>query len=472
MMLNSKRMFWITAITLPIISIFCFWYAVVTPWFCSGLCCIKKNKCAEVSVKGSLFEQKYEPVVKVLQRSLTSGWDLGASLFVAVDGNTVLDVAGGFKDKDKLSSYEYDTSTLNVVFSSGKVIETIAIAMLADRGLLDLEAPVSKYWPEFAQNEKGEITVKDILSHRSGSSFTFDETPAVEVLQDRDQRDSFIAKQKNLYPRGTVSYRAWGSAFISDAICRRVDPQSRTLERFIRDELFDKLEEEYYTPPSLTEKKWSTISKLHDISLSTLIFGLLPQIFLPGVYSNFLPNGHPLKLNAQDAIFFQRAISKQKHADGYSFFDQPNIPGTDKGAASYNDRLSFLSYDMMSGNSISNARAIGKAFDAFMNGKIVRDETLSEFTAQFPPAYDRVLTINVTYTAGGFGVTPNLPLGIKSTTCSGWFGIGGSVLLHCLIGNHKATISYVMNTMSPMLAPLRGVQLLEELVAVLLADSE
>jgi len=465
-------MFWITAITLPIISIFCFWYAVLTPWFCSGLCCINENNCAKVSVKGSLFEQKYEPVVKVLQHSLTTGWDLGASLFVTVDGNPVLDVAGGFKDMDKLSSYEYDTSTLNAVFSSGKVIETIAIAILADRGLLDLEAPVSKYWPEFAQNEKGEITVKDILSHRSGSSFQFDETPAVEVLQDRDQRDLFIAKQKNSYPRGTVSYRAWGSAFISDAICRRVDPQNRTLERFIRDELFDKLGEEFYTPPSLTEKQWSTISKVHDISLSTLIFGLFPQVFLPGVYSNFLPNGHPLKLSAQDAVFAQKIIMKQKHADGYSFFDQPNIPDTDKGAASYNDRSSFLSYDMMSGNSISNARAIGKALDAFMNGKIVRNETLSEFMVQFSPAYDRVLSMNVTHTAGGFAVTPNLQLGIKSTTCSGWFGIGGSMLLHCLIGDHKATISYVMNTMSPILAPLRGVQLLEELVAVLLADTE
>eukprot|EP01083_Nonionella_stella_P164663 545692_1 len=98
----------------------------------------------------------------------------------------------------------------------------MGMALLADRGLLDIDKPIAMYWPEFGQKGKGDVTVKDVLSHRSGSMSVYENTPDVGVLQDPESRDNFLASQRFLYPRGTVGYRAWASAFYMDAVCRRV----------------------------------------------------------------------------------------------------------------------------------------------------------------------------------------------------------------------------------------------------------
>ncbi len=414
--------------------------------------------------------------------NFNSGWDLGASLFVIVDGNPVIDVAGGFKDQEKTAIY--DSSTINLVFSSGKIMEALSIALLEDKGLLNIEEPVAKYWPEYGQNGKSEITIKDILTHRSGSSFSFDKTPSLDVLQSLDKRDEFVASQSYLYPRGTVSYRMLASAFICDAVCRRVDPKKRTLATFISEELFEnKLggEEVFISPPIIGKKDSkgqlyeTKFSKVHDISTSTMLLGLLPQVFLPNIYSKILPNGHYLKIDANEASFFKSFLLKQKHKDGFSFFDQPTIPDFDSGAASYNNHSSYLTYEMMSANSISNAKALAKAFDAFMNSNgdrdgddvVVREKTLTKFLTPLPEAYDRLLMKNFTHATGGWTITPNEIVPSPQAECHGWFGAGGSMLLHCKIGDHNVTFSYVMNAMAPTFRVDRGMVLLNELTALL-----
>ncbi len=398
---------------------------------------------------------------------IKQGWDLGASMFVMVDENAVIDVAGGFKDQQKTAVY--DSSTINMIFSNGKIMEALSIALLEDKGLLNIEEPVAKYWPEYGQNGKSEITIKDILTHRSGSSYSFDKTPSLDVLQSLDKRDEFVASQKYLYPRGTVSYRHLSSAFISDAICRRVDPQKRTLTTFIKEELFEtKLGEVFLSPPIQGEYK-AKFSEVHEPSVATMLFGVVPQVFIPDFYSKILPNDHYLKIGAQEATFLKTMILKRKHEDGYSYFDQPNIPYMDSGAASANNHTGLLSYEMMSANSISNARALAKAFDAFMNGDLVQESTLTKFLKPLPEAYDRILMKNLTYTTGGWAITPNEIIPSKAD-CHGWFGVGGSMLLHCKIGDHNVTFSYVMNAMAPTFRVDRGMTLLHQLTALLLPE--
>jgi len=126
-----------------------------------------------------------------------------------VNGETVLDIAGGYQDKEK--TIPYDVTTMNLVFSSGKIPETIGIALLVDKGLMELDTPIKEYWPEFAQKRKGEITMGDILSHRSGAMDSFEKTPDAATLQDDHKRDEFLASQKFLFPRGTVGYRGASS---------------------------------------------------------------------------------------------------------------------------------------------------------------------------------------------------------------------------------------------------------------------
>ena len=88
---------------------------------------------------------------------------------------------------------------MNVVFSSGKIPETIAIALLVDKGLMELDDPIVKFWPEFGQQGKEEITMGDILGHTSsGCMDTFEETPDYAVLQDDLLRDKFLHSQGEL----------------------------------------------------------------------------------------------------------------------------------------------------------------------------------------------------------------------------------------------------------------------------------
>lgn len=467
-------MLWtITLIAIPVLSVFLFQYIISSPWHCQGLCCFNQAKCTSIPING-LYESQFEPVVNAFQRSLTTGWDIGASLFVMVDNKPMVDVAGGFKDKKK--TQVYDTSTLNVIFSSGKVMETIAIAILVDKGLIDYDAPIATYWPEYGQNQKHDITMKDVLSHRSGSSYDFHETPTLDILQSLTKRDDFVASQTYRYPRGTIAYRSWSSAFISDAVCRRVDPQKRTLSSFVRDELFDKLGETFISPLDLVHgkegrKHVSHFSEVHDVSLSTLLLGLLPQCFVPDIYSKLLPDGHFIKVGVSEALLFQSGILQQKHKDGYSFFDRPNLPELEKGGARvFNNRANFLSYEMMSGNHISNARALAKALDSFMKGDVVGEDTLAAFMTLLPPGYDRYLAMNITHTNGGWMSTPHPLVPVKDAECFGWFGVGGSTILHCTIGGRKVTISFVMNAMSPTFNIGRTVILLEELTSILLSS--
>jgi CubicO group peptidase (beta-lactamase class C family) len=463
-----NKLVFISAI--PILFASLLWYVVALPWYCSGLCCFRSASCVEPSLTG-YHDPKYESVVKAFQQSLAQGWDLGASLFVSMDGGetAAIDVAGGYKDKQKTEVY--DSSTVNAIFSSGKVIETIGMAILVDKGLIELDAPIAEYWPEFNQKGKGEITIKDLLSHRSGSSTLFEVEPSVEVLKAPEKRDEFLASQKFPYPRGTVGYRAWGSAFYSDAICRRVDPQKRTLSKLVQDEIFDPLGEVFLCPLVPEEAKASIFSEVHDIPLSTILLGFLPQLYFPGIYSRALGENHRIVMNPiADAPVFKASVLSQTDTQPNPF-QLPSIPDAKEGAASYNNHSSFLAYEMMSGNCISNARAIGKALDAFMNGKVVGEETFNAFMTKFPKARDQLLHLQVTHTAGGFATTPtDVFPELDDTECSGWLGLGGSLLVHCSVKEQSAfTFAYVMNGMSPRLEPDRGFRLVKELVAIILS---
>ena len=104
----------------------------------------------------------------LLQQLIDNEEELGASICVNTDGQNVVDLWGGHADPARTKPWEKDT--LAVVWSVSKVITAIATNSLIDRGLLDPNEKVSKYWPEFAANGKENILVSQILSHTSGVS--------------------------------------------------------------------------------------------------------------------------------------------------------------------------------------------------------------------------------------------------------------------------------------------------------------
>jgi CubicO group peptidase (beta-lactamase class C family) len=120
---------------------------------------------ASVAIGGTVAPG-FERVAEAFERNFADGLEVGAACAVRVGGEQVVDLWGGIADP--ATGRPYDGDTLQLVFSSTKGIVAVAAHVLAQQGLLDLDAPVSAYWPEFAANGKGDITVRAVLAHRSG----------------------------------------------------------------------------------------------------------------------------------------------------------------------------------------------------------------------------------------------------------------------------------------------------------------
>src|SRR5580700_913956 len=127
------------------------------------------------------LDARFEPLRDVLEDSLGSVADCGLSLVVDVDGRTVVDVYGGFTDEARTRPWERDT--IVNVWSTTKTVTSLAVLMLADRGLVDLDAPVARYWPEFAAEGKEDVLVRHLMSHTSGVS-GLDQPAVIEDLYD------------------------------------------------------------------------------------------------------------------------------------------------------------------------------------------------------------------------------------------------------------------------------------------------
>lgn len=111
-------------------------------------------------------EPGYGGVVDVFEANFRERGDVGAACAIYVDGRTVVDLWGGMADKRSAQPWAEDTAA--VIFSCAKGILAICVYTLVQEGRLDLDAPVARYWPEFAQHGKDGITVRMLLSHRAG----------------------------------------------------------------------------------------------------------------------------------------------------------------------------------------------------------------------------------------------------------------------------------------------------------------
>src|SRR5215468_448998 len=122
-----------------------------------------------------------EGVRGALAQNLDSGEELGASLVVDIDGDNVVDLWGGFCDEAR--TVPWTERTITNVWSSTKTVTSLAALMLADRGELDVDAPVAQYWPEFAAGGKAGVLVRHVMSFSSGVS-GLDQPAVTEDLYD------------------------------------------------------------------------------------------------------------------------------------------------------------------------------------------------------------------------------------------------------------------------------------------------
>src|SRR5271169_5646932 len=122
---------------------------------------------ADNSVQGFTHDG-FEAVRAVFENNLTSGADVGASFCATVAGETVVDLWGGYADPARTRPWVKDT--IVNVYSTTKTMTALTALLLADRGELDFDAPVARYWPEFAANGKARIKVSHLMSHSAGLS--------------------------------------------------------------------------------------------------------------------------------------------------------------------------------------------------------------------------------------------------------------------------------------------------------------
>ena len=165
-------------------------------------------------------DSRFEAMRDILQRNLDSGADLGASVAVVLEGEPVVDLWGGWANTDQTQPWERDTITN--VWSSTKTMMALSALVLADRGELDVYAPVSKYWPEFAANGKADVKVRHLLSHTSGVS-GWAQPVVVDDIFDWQKSTSMLAAQAPWWEPGTMSgYHALNQGHLVGEVIRRI----------------------------------------------------------------------------------------------------------------------------------------------------------------------------------------------------------------------------------------------------------
>lgn len=193
-------------------------------------------------VVGGSCKTEFEALRNLLESSLGSGSDVGASVCVTVEGEVVVDLWGGWADE--VQSRPWQADTIVNVYSTTKTMTALVMLILADRGLLDLEAPVARYWPEFAVNGKADITVTHVLSHSSGLS-GWQEKITVSDLYDWEKATSLLAAQAPFWKPGTaLGYHAMTHGFLLGEVVRRVT--GRTLGQFFREEIAGPLGADFF----------------------------------------------------------------------------------------------------------------------------------------------------------------------------------------------------------------------------------
>ncbi|MGV9365286.1 serine hydrolase domain-containing protein [Amycolatopsis sp. NPDC003731] len=167
----------------------------------------------------------FEPVRKAFEENFRSRGELGAAFTAVRDGEVVVDLWGGWSGPARDRPWQPDT--LANVWSTTKGMTALCAHRLADAGELDVDAPVAKYWPEFAAAGKSDIPVRWLLSHRSGvPGIGLDRSVAIEELYDWDLMTSLYAAQEPLTEPGSAGgYHALAYGWLVGEVVQRVAGQ-------------------------------------------------------------------------------------------------------------------------------------------------------------------------------------------------------------------------------------------------------
>ena len=349
-------------------------------------------------------EPRFEAVRGALAQNLDSGEELGASLVVDIDGDLVVDLWGGYCDQAR--TVPWTERTITNVWSSTKPVTSLAALMLADRGELDVDAPVARYWPEFAANGKEGVLVRHLMSHSSGVSGL--EQPAiVEDLYDWPTATSRMAAQAPWWEPGAASgYHALNYGHLVGEVVRRIS--GKTLKQFVAEEIAGPLGADFQI--GAVEGDWGRIADV------------VPPPPLPIDFDALGPDSLTVKTLTGPFIEADAA-------------NTPDWRRADLGAV----------------NGHGNARSVARIMSVVARGgqvggvRLLRPETIEKIFTEQVNGIDLVLGVPLRFGIGyGLPLAAAVPYIPDGRICF-WGGWGGSIIL--MDTDRRMTVSYMMNKM-------------------------
>jgi CubicO group peptidase (beta-lactamase class C family) len=377
-------------------------------------------------------DERFVEAKKIFEESIDSGFELGCAITLEVEGEVVLDLWGGHSDLDKTEEWKEDT--IVNVFSTTKGMAAMCLLQLVEKGLIDLDAPVSQYWPEFAAGGKEAIPVRYLLCHKSG---------LCGVREPLDQGSftnwdlicSELAKQEPFWEPGTAhGYHAITYGHLVGEVVRRVSGKS--IGQYFNDEIAVPLNLDFWI--GLPEDKFNRVTDINPDKP-----GLLQKILMP-ILSK-LP----------------RSLAPGSLKMLLDFAD----PTTPAGAAFNNPKMSMQTGEMEANtakwrkaeipaaNGHGTARSIAKLYGALAIGgsrdgvHVLSPETIE--MARQTESDGKDLVLGQLHTRFGLGFmlgTEDVSMG-PNKDAMGHGGAGGS--LGFADPDNKISLGFTMNQMHP-----------------------
>jgi len=357
------------------------------------------------AVHGSC-DNRFKSVRETLEANIESGEELGASIAVNLDGATIVDLWGGWRDEAQTQPWDHDT--IVNVWSTTKTVTSLAVLMLASRGEVDVHTPVARYWPEFGAAGKERVEVRHLLSHTSGVS-GLDQPATIEDLYDWETSTSRMAAQAVWWEPGSASgYHALNFGHLLGEVLHRVTGKS--LKRFVAEEIAGPLGADF------------------QIGAATADSGRIAPVVPPPPL--------PFDLAAMDPT-----------SPVVRTFTGPPVD------ASVANTPGWRAADIGAANGHGNARSVARILSAITLGgsvdgtELLSNETIGLIFEQQSDGVDLVLGVPLRFGIGfGLPQTETIPYIPTGRVCF-WGGWGGSVIVMDL--DRRLTFSYMMNKMAP-----------------------
>jgi CubicO group peptidase (beta-lactamase class C family) len=347
-------------------------------------------------------DEGYGPVADAFRRNFAERGEIGAACAVYRDGRPVVDLWGGYRDGRRRLPWQRDTMV--TMFSTTKGVASLAVAVAHSRGLLDYDAPVASYWPEFAANGKDAVTVRQLLSHQAGLA-VIDRPLDLAILADLDALAVALAEQKPAWEPGTRhGYHGISLGWYEGELLRRVDPARRSLGRFFAEEIAKPLGIDFHIglPDGVDESRLAFVHGYRKWELP-LHMHQMPPPFVAG----FL---NPRSVTA-------RAFANPKVLSELEGYNRPDVRRLELPAA----------------NGTGEARAVARAYGAMATGGDELGVTRATLDALEQPARppsgglrDVVLRLDSIFSLGYVKSFPKFRFGTAAGRAYGTPGAGGS----------------------------------------------